>query len=251
MERSPWQTAQAAAAAAGVELRPATSREDVGAIQAVMSATWGPHDLMPPEMIVALGESGNTPYAAFDGDMMIGYVLGWAGIDPEDGLHVHSHMLAALPERRHKGVGHALKLAQRAHCLDQDVHLVRWTFDPMQARNAWLNLGKLGALADRFRRNLYGAMTDALNAGERSDRLVVRWELDREPGPRSAPAHCDLVPVPRDYAVMRERDPVAADLERDRVADALEERLGSGRVVCGFDRDTSTYVLAAPGEVPA
>ncbi len=53
-------------------------------------------------------------------------------------------MLAALPERRHRGVGHALKLAQRAQCLDQDIHLVRWTFDPMIARNAWLNLGKLG-----------------------------------------------------------------------------------------------------------
>jgi predicted GNAT superfamily acetyltransferase len=251
METSPWETARAAAAAAGVELRPATSREDAGTIQEIMSATWGAHDLMPPEMIVALGESGNTPYGAFDDEVMIGYVLGWAGIDPQDGLHLHSHMLAALPERRHKGVGHALKLAQRAHCLDQDIHLVRWTFDPMVARNAWLNLGKLGALADRFRRNLYGAMADELNAGERSDRLVVRWELDREPGPRGAPAHGDLVPVPRDYPSLRENDPVAATIERDRVAGALERRVGAGWVVCSFDPGTSTYLLAAPGEVPA
>ena len=67
---------------------------------------------------------------------MIGYVLGWAGVDPDDGLHLHSHMLAALPDRRHRGVGYALKLAQRAQALDQGIDLVRWTFDPLVARNA-------------------------------------------------------------------------------------------------------------------
>ena len=152
-----------------------------------MIATWGNHQLLPREMIVALGrERERARPAPFDGDdLLIGYVLGWAGVD-EDGLHVHSHMLAALPDRRHRGVGFALKLAQRAQALDQGIHVVRWTFDPMVARNAWVNLGKLGAVADRFRRDFYGAMTDTLNEGERSDRLVVRWDLDREPGPRAA-----------------------------------------------------------------
>ena len=96
---------------------------------------------------------------------MVGYVLGWAGVDPEDGLHVHSHMLAALPGRRHAGVGFALKLAQRAMALDQGIQVVRWTFDPLVARNAHFNMSKLGAQCDRFHRNFYGEMGDSLNAG--------------------------------------------------------------------------------------
>lgn len=251
MESSPWQTARDAAAAAGIELRAAPSSDDARAIIEVMTATWGERSLLPPEMIVALAEAGNVPYGAYDGDTMIGYVLGWAGVDPEDGLHTHSHMLAALPSRRHRGVGYALKLAQRAHCLEQGIHLVRWTFDPMIARNAWLNLGKLGALADRFRRNLYGEMADELNVGERSDRLVVRWELDREPSPRPIPRRGDFVPVPRDYPALRESDLASAATERDRVAEALEQRVGRGWVVSGFDVGTSTYVLSKDDEVPS
>ena len=117
---------------------------------------------------------------------MVGFVLGWAGVDGE-GLHVHSHMLAALPERRHRGVGYALKLGQRAQALAQDIHVARWTFDPLVARNAWFNFGKLGAVADAFGRAFYGEMTDEINAGDRSDRLVVRWDLDLDPAPRPWP----------------------------------------------------------------
>ena len=71
-----------------------------------MIATWGDHQTIPREMIRALAESGNVPFGAFEGDDLIGYVLGWVGTGPaEAGLHVHSHMLAALPDRRHAGVG--------------------------------------------------------------------------------------------------------------------------------------------------
>ena len=218
---------------------------DADAILEVMIATWGNHQLLPREMIVALGESGNIPTGAFDyDDLMIGYVLGWAGVD-EDGLHVHSHMLAALPDRRHRGVGFALKLAQRAQALDQGIHVVRWTFDPMVARNAWVNLGKLGAVADRFRRDFYGRMTDTLNEGERSDRLVVRWDLDREPGGHPIPDDAQTVTVPREYAELRERDPDAARAARDETAAALEMHLEEGRVAVGFDRARSAYLLGS------
>jgi predicted GNAT superfamily acetyltransferase len=245
LDRSPWAEAYAAAAAAQISLRPLTTVDDADAILDVMIATWGNHQLLPREMIVALGESGNTPTGAFDRDeLMIGYVLGWAGVD-DGGLHVHSHMLATLPARRHHGVGYALKLAQRAQALDQGIHVVRWTFDPMVARNAWVNLGKLGAIADRFRRDFYGRMTDTLNEGERSDRLVVRWDLDREPGPRPAPVDAPTVTVPPEYAELRERDAQAARAARDETAAALEAHLGAGRIVVGFDRGRSAYLLGA------
>ena len=90
----------------------------------------------------------------------------------------------------------------------------------MIARNAWFNLGKLGATADRFRRNFYGEMADSLNAGERSDRLVVRWALDRVPGPRTPPDVHETVAVPREYDALRASDPSAAlSPTRDRVAE--------------------------------
>ena len=242
MTDTPWDRAHAAAAAAGVGLRSLVSIRDADAIVDVMIATWGNHQLVPREMILALGESGNAPLGAMDEDGLVGYVLGWAGVDA-DGLHVHSHMLAARPERRHRGVGFALKLAQRAQALEQGIATVRWTFDPMVARNAWFNLGKLGAVADRFRRDFYGEMPDALNAGERSDRLVVRWDLEREPGPRPV-EDAAVVRVPEEYGDLREHDARAAGAERDAVAGALEAHLAAGRVVVGFDRERSAYLVA-------
>ena len=244
MTSEAWDLAHAAAAAAGVTLRPLASLDDADAILRVMTATWGEHQLLPREEIVALAESGNVPWGAESDGETVGYVLGWAGIDPDEGLHLHSHMLAALPDRRHRGVGYALKLAQRAACLDQGIHLMRWTFDPMVSRNAWLNLGKLGATADRFRRNFYGDMADTLNAGERSDRLVVRWALDRVPGPRTPPDVHETVAVPREYEALRAADPAAAFAERDRVAAELEASFARGHVVVAFDRAVATYALA-------
>ena len=266
MTSQAWTLAERAAEAAGVELRPLRSLEDCDAILEVMIATWGDHQTIPREMIRALGESGNVPYGAFAGHTLIGYVLGWAGVDPHEGLHLHSHMLATLPDRRHQGVGYALKLAQRAQGLEQGIAVARWTFDPLVARNAYFNLHKLGAVADRFERNFYGEMTDALNRDERSDRFVIRWDLEREPGPSAfetdAPAVIDegwnfvglppqvesgvFVGVPADLLELRERDPELAGRCRDAVADAIEACLAAGLVAVGFLRHegTSGYVMA-------
>ena len=265
---SPWELARTAAEVAGVELRPLVSLDDADRLLGVMIATWGHHQLLPREMIRALAESGNPPTGAWDGDELVGYVLGWAGVD-EDGLHLHSHMLAALPDRRHRGVGAALKLAERADALDRGIHVARWTFDPLVARNAHLNLGKLGAEADRFRRDFYGEMTDSLNAGDRSDRLVVRWDLDREPGvvavaPEGLPVvlargrgerpepgeppgpRGGVVEIPADHAELRDVVPESAAAWRDASADALEACFAAGLVATTFDRDRSAYVFLPP-----
>lgn len=260
---SPWQMAHDAAGKAGVELRPLRSLADADAILRVMQATWG--EQIPRETIRALAGSGNVPWGAFDGDDLVGYVLGWAAVSSDDGLHEHSHMLAALPDRRHRGVGYALKLAQRASCLDRGIHLVRWTFDPLVARNAHLNLGKLGATCDGFHRDYYGAMPDAINAGDRSDRLIVRWDLDAEPEPRPIPERdevsmvvvssgpvdaprpepCDPDPdasvvavhIPRDHAAIRTADPALGAAWRDVVGEALERSFRSGFEAAAFDAD--------------
>ena len=235
-----WELARDAAAKAGVELRRLDALDDADLILDVMIDTWGEHQLVPREMLRAFPESGNVPYGAFDGDRIVGYVLGWAGVDARDGLHIHSHMLAVRPGLRHGGVGYALKLAQRAAALDQRIPVVRWTFDPMIARNAWFNIGKLGAVCDRFERNFYGEMTDLVNRGERSDRFVVRWDLAREPGPREVRPVARLE-VPPDHEELRRSDPAEASAWRDRVADAIEDQMRLGRVAAGFDRDSHVY----------
>jgi len=266
MTEDAWSLAHEAARAAHVELRPLTRLEDGEEILRVMVATWGEHQLIPREMLRAFGDSSNPPYGAFEGDELIGYVLGWIAVDPKDGLIVHSHMLAAVPHRRHRGVGYALKLSQRAQALEAGIDVVRWTFDPVIARNAWLNLGKLGAIADRFHRNYYGEMTDSVNRGERTDRLVVRWDvahprgavdavgapvlLDAEgdaPAPRSVAlvegGGPVLVRIPREHQTLRTEQPALARAWRDAVAEAIEACIASGRSALDFT-DGATYVFA-------
>jgi predicted GNAT superfamily acetyltransferase len=265
MSSEAWRLAEEAARAAGVTLRPLDRLEDADAINRVIAATWGTQHL-DREILVALATSGNVPWGACDGDEVVGYVLGWLGLDTEDGLHLHSHMLATLPDRRHRGVGAALKLAQRAQALDRGVRVVRWTFDPLVARNAWFNLVKLGAIADRFHEDFYGAMDDEINVGDRTDRLVVRWDLEamtpgtREPvgfpvldrtgdderprpselrSPGTTPA---LVRIPREYHRLRTGAPELGAEWRAAVGSALRSCFEAGLRVTGFTADTA-YVL--------
>jgi predicted GNAT superfamily acetyltransferase len=263
----PWTLAHDRARAAGVTLTPLTTVADADRINDVIDRTWGGQRL-DREVVRALAASGNVSWGATDGDRLVGFVLGWAGVE-DAGLHVHSHMLASVPDSRHRGVGEALKLAQRAQALDQGIHLVRWTFDPLLARNAWLNVGKLGAVIDGFERDFYGAMQDVLNEGERSDRAFIAWHLVREPGLRHVagdpetlvrdvdgePEAGDVasgspvsIAIPREYVELRAADPARADRWREAIAGAFERCLSAGLVGLAFDRDRSAYVFGTPPE---
>lgn len=267
--------AEDSAAAAGVEVRPLTTLEEAGQAVHVMVATWGNHQLVPRELLRAFQASGNVLLGAFDGKDMVGFVLGFYGADPE-GFHHHSHMLATLPERRRSGVGLALKLAQRAAVLEAGVDVVRWTFDPMIARNAHFNLNKLGVVADAFHRHFYGDMPDVINRGERSDRLEVRWDLLRAPGPHQVPAvplqvlvaregdeelprpsavgrleaGAAAVEVPRDHEALRARDRGLASAWRDAVAEALRSCFDAGLSATAFLPE-GAYLLTVDEAPPA
>jgi predicted GNAT superfamily acetyltransferase len=239
-----------------------------------MIDTWGEHQLLPRELIRALQHSGNVPYGAFVAGELRGYVLGFLARD-SGGPHVHSHMLAVRPGGRSKGVGYALKLAQRAQALDAGVSIVRWTYDPLLARNAHFNLEKLGAYADGFEREFYGQMDDQLNRGDRSDRFTVRWDLHPEvsradelsptgdvsltpvlrrseevlPRPERVgdPAEDGAgvsIAIPEDYPTLREEDPELSRSWRDATADAFEACLRAGMEAVGFERFSSSYIFA-------
>jgi len=138
----------------------------------------------------------------------VGFVWSMPGV--RDGLHTHwSHMLAVLPEYRSRGLGEALKLAQRERALAQDRDLIEWTFDPLQAGNAHLNFVRLGTVASEYLVDVYGSLTGPLHRGTPTDRLVAEWWIrgpraDRRLSARAAEGvggGVDLAAIPRAIAV--------------------------------------------------
>ena len=215
----------------------------------LIDAIWGEQRIVTPALLRALATHGNPVIGAFHGDDLVGAQMGFLGME-EGRTILHSHITGVARGLEHRGLGLELKRAQRDWCLGHGIDTVTWTFDPMVARNAYFNLVKLGAVADRFHRDFYGEMEDDLNVGDRSDRLEVRWELrsDRVEGalagsPREPSAvDRETVPVPEDYHALRQRDPGEAARWRDSVADTLEELFAKGYRATWFLRE-GVYVL--------
>lgn len=137
-------------------------------------------DVVPASFLITAAKNGGLLVGAFQGARMVGFafgVLGSEGTGETRRLKHTSHMLGVLPTARVKGLGAQLKWRQREEALKQGLDLMTWTYDPLQAVNAYLNIGRLGALARRYTRDAYGEMTDALNAGLASDRFEVEWLL--------------------------------------------------------------------------
>jgi predicted GNAT superfamily acetyltransferase len=141
-----------------------------------------------PDTLRALAYSGSYVAGARSGSELVGGAVGWFGGVPRD-LHLHSHILGVLPGNETQGLGFALKQHQRDWCLARGVRFIEWTFDPLVRRNAYFNLAKLGAEAAHYYVDLYGPMDDGINAGDRSDRIVIRWELDSPKAKAAAEGH--------------------------------------------------------------
>jgi predicted GNAT superfamily acetyltransferase len=136
-------------------------------------------DLVPAIMFVVAAKTGGQVMGAFDGEFMVGFALAYAGI--MDGQpYLHSHMAAVLPDYRDRGVGRELKLAQRADALTRGIQRIEWTFDPLQLKNAYFNICRLGVTVRRYLPNLYGQTSSPLHAGLPTDRLLAEWHLDSE-----------------------------------------------------------------------
>jgi predicted GNAT superfamily acetyltransferase len=110
------------------------------------------------------------------GDQMAGFVLAYPGI--RRGVpYLHSHMAAVLPELQDLGIGRRLKLAQRDEALSRGISLIEWTFDPLQVKNAYFNICRLGVVVRRYLPDVYGSTSSPLHAGLPTDRLVAEWYL--------------------------------------------------------------------------
>jgi predicted GNAT superfamily acetyltransferase len=154
--------------------------EEYKACETLVEAAWGtgPEDAVPAHLLLTIQGEGGVVLGAFtDKDLLIGFVMGFLSREGNTLKH-HSHMAGVHPAHRDKNIAYRLKLAQRAWCLEQGLELMTWTYDPLEARNAALNIAKLGATANIYKRNVYGQSLGPLNLSLPTDRFMVRWELN-------------------------------------------------------------------------
>jgi predicted GNAT superfamily acetyltransferase len=163
-----------------VLIRPARERGDYDACVALQREVWGLTDLEVTsaiQLVATVHAGGLLLVAESPADGVVGFSYALAAL--RDGEpHLHSDMLAVAPSARGQGIGLRLKWAQREEALRRGLRLVTWTFDPMRAANARLNLHRLGAVARALLPDFYGTTSSALHHGLATDRLFARWELD-------------------------------------------------------------------------
>jgi len=163
----------------GIVIRDLEGMEEYRAAFAFQDEIWGPGftEGVPASLQKVAQWVGGVAAGAFDGDELVGFVFGITG--PRDGRLVHwSDILAVRSGIRDGGIGRRLKWHQRERALEAGAVEMQWTWDPLEARNGWLNLERLGAFADTYVEEMYGGSTSPLHTGVGTDRLVARWVLD-------------------------------------------------------------------------
>ena len=161
-----------------VELRRCHKIEDFRACVTLQKEVWNFSDaeLVPLRMFVVADKVGGQVMGAFEGNTMVGFALSVPGTRSGH-IYLHSHMLAVRKDHRNGGLGRKLKLMQREDALARGIELIEWTFDPLEIKNAYLNIEKLGAIARRYNINQYGITSSPLQGGLPSDRLIAEWWL--------------------------------------------------------------------------
>ena len=208
-------------------------------------------DLLPSRMFVVADAVGGHVFGAYAGGRMIGFLVAVPGVKPSGQPFLHSHMLGVLPEFRDRGVGLDLKLRQRDDALARGIALVEWTFDPLNVKNAYFNLERLGAFTRRYVENHYGFTSSPLQGGLPTDRCVAEWWLSAprvkaatagDAAPREVTARVEL---PAGIEKIRGADPARARAVQQAAADQLQRHFAAGLTAVGFERGAATaaYLL--------
>ena len=161
-----------------IVLRRCSGLDELRACVALQKEVWNFTDaeLVPLRMFVVADKVGGQVMGAFEGNEMVGFALSVPGTRTGH-IYLHSHMLAVRKDHRNGGLGRRLKLLQREDALARGIELIEWTFDPLEIKNAYLNIEKLGAIARRYTINQYGITSSPLQGGLPSDRLIAEWWL--------------------------------------------------------------------------
>jgi predicted GNAT superfamily acetyltransferase len=203
-------------------------------------------ELLPVRLFVVADKVGGHVFGAFDGDRMVGFCIAIVGLKPGGKFYLHGHMLGVEPEYRDRGLGRRMKLAQRADALERGVELIEWTFDPLELKNAFFNIERLGAIVRRYVENQYGTTSSPLHGGLPTDRCTAEWWLNTPRveailAGRAFDRHAtESVPVPVEIDRIRREDPKAARQIQKSVSEQFQRLFESGLAVVGFER-TKTH----------
>ena len=239
-----------------VEIRQLENIDEFAGAVRLQRQIWGFEDveLLPLRLFVVASKIGGQVLGAFQGSDMVAFCLCIPGLKRGGNSYLHSHMLGVLPRFRNTGLGRLLKLEQRAYGLRSGVDLIEWTFDPLEIKNAYFNIERLGVIVRRYVRNQYGTTTSHLHGGLPTDRLVAEWWL-RTPRVEACVNQAPIqrasvearIRVPDDIAEIRERDARKARKIQGALAEQFEDHFRAGLAVIGFEKseEAGTYLMGA------
>ncbi len=258
-----------------IVIRSCTGQDELEACVQLQVETWGydPSDIIPRKAFLVGQKIGGQVIGAFDTalagsapgggpDSLIGFAMSLPAVKTGTGEprpYLHSHMLAVREGYRNRGLGAQLKLEQRREALARNIRHMEWTFDPLEIKNAHLNIHKLGAIVRCYLVNFYGVSSSRLQGGLPTDRLVAEWRLSSphvtailEGRPGAACAIEERIQVPASIYQWK-----VSGIDRQRAMDVqLENRrrfqdaFGRGLAVLGFTRDAEgngVFELGIPG----
>jgi len=230
-----------------VEIRTLHTADEMVDVCAVFQQVWGSlTELITIEILMAVAHSGGYISAAYetrgDEERMLGASVGILARH-QDRPALHSHITGLLPGARRSGLGRAMKLNQREWAAQHDIDWIVWTFDPLVRRNARFNIEVLRAEVHEYLPSFYGTMTDSINAGDESDRLLMAWPvIDGGRVEIDESREHTTIPTPDDIITLRRTDPVEVARWRRETREALQSALDRGDRVVGFT-DAGEYVI--------
>jgi len=220
-----------------LSIRPLVSLKDMDLAVTLQKNLWSYTDLDvdSPALLVVASRFAGQILGAFDGERLIGMALAFFA-QVNGRVRLHSHRVGVLAQYQNRGIGKRLKLAQRGDALARGVEVMQWTFDPLQPRNAFFNLERLGGIVRTYIPNLYGVTSSPMHGGLPTDRLLVEWELKSSRVEqtlsgtlsRNSATRRVLLPEPAD------RNDLAA---QSRLREELETLFGKEYAITGFDRN--------------
>jgi len=214
-------------------------------------------EISPRRHLIVSRQAGGWTLGAFVADRLVGFVHHLVAVQGDE-VAGYSHMMAVAVDYQNKGLGALLKWAQRERALTEGRNFIKWTWEPMRARNAHFNLNRLGATVEAYAENFYG--TDYLTGqadqsetapGIDSDRLLASWHLggdrvaDLAQGrqPRNLGTPAQTIAIPTDWIAMLREDVSVARRELLRVREEFKQAFAAGLVCAGFDREAPRYLL--------
>jgi predicted GNAT superfamily acetyltransferase len=236
----------------------ATLEEFAGAVR-LQREIWGFQDvdLLPRRLFVVATQIGGQVLGAFAGNKMVAFCLCLPalklGLKSGPKAYLHSQMLGVLPQYHNSGLGRRLKWEQRRYALSRSVDLIEWTFDPLQLKNAFFNIERLGVIVRRYVHNQYGTTTSHLHGGLPTDRLVPEWWLNSARVEALANGEAferqpvvAQVSIPANIGSIVEQDPRRARQVQASAGEQFETHFRAGLAVTGFEKthEFGTYLFS-------